>query len=109
VHAGWSAAGGIGLPPENATQGKPRKAGKLLKRASYRSAWALQHRYGHSVSCVRALVYPVTSNGIKEQSVRAEKLARMGVLDLIGPEELAPEKLAQKVGAALRNEPTRLL
>src|SRR5882762_1657594 len=57
---------------------------------------------------VRALVYPVTSNGDQEQSVRAEKLARMGVLDLIGPEELAPEKLAQKVGAALRNEPTRL-
>jgi predicted glycosyltransferase len=57
---------------------------------------------------VRALVYPVTSNGDQEQSVRAEKLARMGVLDLIGPEELAPEKLAQKLGAALRNEPTRL-
>ena len=57
---------------------------------------------------VRALVYPVTSNGDQEQSVRAEKLARMGVLDLIGPEELAPEKLAQKLAAALRNEPTRL-
>ena len=59
-------------------------------------------------AAVRALVYPVTSNGDQEQSVRAEKLARMGVLDLIRPEELAPEKLAQKLGAALRNEPTRL-
>jgi predicted glycosyltransferase len=57
---------------------------------------------------VRALVYPVTSNGDQEQSVRAEKLARMGVLDLIQSEELVPEKLAQKFGAALRNEPTRL-
>jgi predicted glycosyltransferase len=57
---------------------------------------------------VRALVYPVTSNGDQEQSVRAEKLARMGVLDLIRSGELAPEKLAQKLGAALRNEPTRL-
>jgi predicted glycosyltransferase len=57
---------------------------------------------------VRALVYPVTSNGDQEQSVRAEKLARMGVLDLIRSEELAPEKLAQKFGAALRSEPTRL-
>ena len=59
-------------------------------------------------SGVRALVYPVTSNGDQEQSVRAEKLARMGVLDLIQSEELAPEKLAQKLRAALRNEPTRL-
>ena len=59
-------------------------------------------------SGVGALVYPVTSNGDQEQSVRAEKLAKIGVLDLIGPEELAPEKLAQKLGAALRNEPTRL-
>ena len=57
---------------------------------------------------VRALVYPVTSNGDQEQSVRAEKLARMGVLDLIRSEELAPEKLAQKLRAALRNEPTPL-
>jgi predicted glycosyltransferase len=57
---------------------------------------------------VCALVYPVTSNGDQEQSVRAEKLARMGVLDLIQSEELAPEKLAQKLAASLRNEPTRL-
>jgi len=57
---------------------------------------------------VRALVYPVTSNGDQEQSVRAEKLARMGVLDLIQSEELVPEKLAQKLVAALRKEPTRL-
>ena len=57
---------------------------------------------------VRALVYPVTSNGDQEQSVRAEKLARMGVLDLIQSEELVPEELAQKLVAALRKEPTRL-
>ena len=57
---------------------------------------------------VRALVYPVTSNGDQEQSVRAEKLAKMGVLALIRSEELAPEKLAQKLRAALRNEPTPL-
>jgi predicted glycosyltransferase len=57
---------------------------------------------------VRALVYPVTSNGDQEQSVRAEKLARMGVLALIQSEELAPDKLAQKLVAALRSEPTRL-
>lgn len=57
---------------------------------------------------VRALVYPVTSNGDQEQSVRAEKLTTMGVLDLIQSEELAPEHLAQKLVAALRKEPTRL-
>src|SRR5260370_24553271 len=57
---------------------------------------------------VRALVYQVPSNGDQEQSVRAEKLARMGVLDLIQSEELVPEELAQKLVAALRKEPTRL-
>ncbi len=57
---------------------------------------------------VCALVYPVTSNGDQEQSVRAEKLARMGVLELIQSEELAPEKLAQKLAESLRNQPTRL-
>jgi predicted glycosyltransferase len=59
-------------------------------------------------SRVRALVYPVTSNGDQEQSVRAEKLARTGVIDVIRTEELTPEKLARKVGRALSKTPTPL-
>jgi len=52
-------------------------------------------------SCVRALVYPVTSNGDQEQWVRAESLARTGVIDVVRTEELTPETLADKLKQAL--------
>lgn len=59
-------------------------------------------------SRVRALVYPVTSNGDQEQCVRAEKLARAGVIDVIRTEELTPEELARKLERALSKTPTPL-
>jgi predicted glycosyltransferase len=59
-------------------------------------------------SRVRALVYPVTSNGDQEQCVRAERLARAGVLDVIRTEELTPEELARKLEGALSKTPTPL-
>jgi predicted glycosyltransferase len=59
-------------------------------------------------SRVRALVYPVTSNGDQEQCVRAERLARAGVIDVIRTEELTPEELARKVERALSKRPTSL-
>ncbi len=59
-------------------------------------------------SRVRALVYPVTSNGDQEQSVRAEKLARAGIIDVIRTEELTPEELASKIEQALSKTPTPL-
>jgi predicted glycosyltransferase len=59
-------------------------------------------------SGVRSLVYPVTSNGDQEQSVRAERLARAGVIDVIGTEELTPEELAHKLERALSKTPTAL-
>ena len=59
-------------------------------------------------SGVRALVYPVTSNGDQEQCVRAEKLARAGVIDLIRTEELTPEELACKIERALSKTPRPL-
>jgi predicted glycosyltransferase len=81
----------------------------VLKRAELSVSMAGYNTVMDILSAgVPTLVYPITSNGDQEQSVRAEKLARMGVLDLIGSEELAPERLAQKLGAALRNEPIRL-
>ncbi len=59
-------------------------------------------------SRVRALVYPVTSNGDQEQCVRAERLARAGVIDVIRTEELTPEELARKLLEALKKTPTAL-
>jgi predicted glycosyltransferase len=56
-------------------------------------------------SGVRALVYPVTSNGDQEQCLRAESLARAGVVDVIDSEELAPEQLARKLERALSKTP----
>ncbi len=59
-------------------------------------------------SRVRALVYPVTSNGDQEQRVRAEKLARTGAIDVIRTEEVIPEELARKLERALSKTPTKL-
>jgi predicted glycosyltransferase len=59
-------------------------------------------------SRVRALVYPVTSNGDQEQCVRAERLARAGVVDVIRTEELTPDELARKLERALSKTPTPL-
>lgn len=60
------------------------------------------------LSGVRALVYPVTSNGDQEQIVRAESLAKVGVIDVIRTEELAAEELARKLEWALGKRPTSL-
>jgi predicted glycosyltransferase len=57
------------------------------------------------MSGVRALVYPVTSNGDQEQIMRAESLAKAGVVEVIRTEELAPEELAQKIEWALSRPP----
>jgi predicted glycosyltransferase len=60
-------------------------------------------------SGVRALVYPVTSNGDQEQCVRAERLARAGIVEVIDSEELAPDKLARKVERALSQAPASVI
>jgi predicted glycosyltransferase len=60
------------------------------------------------LSGVRALVYPVTANGDQEQIVRAESLAKAGVIDVIRTDELAPEELARKLERALSKAPTSL-
>lgn len=51
---------------------------------------------------VPAIVYPFTGNDNEEQTIRAEKLARLGLLDVIYPRELSPEKLAAKIVNRLR-------
>jgi predicted glycosyltransferase len=57
---------------------------------------------------VRALVYPVTGNGDEEQSIRAGKLAAMGVLGVLGEGQFEPARLARKIEDALRNKPSRI-
>ena len=59
-------------------------------------------------SGVRALVYPVTSNGDQEQIVRANSLVKAGVIDVISTEQLAPQELARKLKNALRQKPALL-
>lgn len=60
------------------------------------------------LSGIRAMVYPVTANGDQEQIVRAESLAKAGIIDVIRTEELAPRELARKVERALSKTPTSL-
>jgi len=57
---------------------------------------------------VRALVYPVTGNGDEEQSMRAGKLAAMGVLGVLEEDQFEPARLAQKIEDALLSKPFRI-
>ena len=57
---------------------------------------------------VRALVYPVTGNGDEEQSMRAGKLAAMGVLGVLEEDQFEPARLARKIGDALHSKPFRI-
>jgi predicted glycosyltransferase len=50
---------------------------------------------------VRAIVYPFTGNNNQEQSIRAGKLEKLGILDVIRADELSPETLAGKIVEAL--------
>jgi predicted glycosyltransferase len=54
---------------------------------------------------VRALIYPAMPNGDLEQTLRAEKLARAGVIELITPDGLAPSRLAGQIERALASQP----
>ncbi|KAM3106663.1 glycosyltransferase family protein [Phormidesmis sp. 146-33] len=55
---------------------------------------------------VRSLIYPAASEEqMGEQTSRATMLAAMGVLDLLQPEDLVGDRLAQKVLASLDREP----
>ena len=58
---------------------------------------------------VRALVYPVTANGDQEQSVRARKLEKMGVLKVLAGEQLEPVRLALEILRALRSKPSQII
>ena len=58
---------------------------------------------------VRALILPVTSNDDTEQTVRATKLKKLGVLpEVLRPDALAPEPLASAILEALKTKPGKI-
>jgi predicted glycosyltransferase len=57
---------------------------------------------------VRALLLPFTGNDDQEQRIRAQKLANLGVVEIIYPEELDPNCFVKKVVTYLQKQPTRI-
>lgn len=57
---------------------------------------------------VRGMLLPFTGNDDQEQRIRAEKLEKLGVIDVIRTEELQPERFAQKIIHCLQKQPTQI-
>lgn len=58
---------------------------------------------------VRAMILPFTGNDDQEQTIRAAKLEQLGVVDMIHPEELMPDRFAEKVITCLQQTPTSMM
>jgi predicted glycosyltransferase len=56
-------------------------------------------------SGVRAMVLPFTGNDEQEQTLRAERLEELGMVQVIRPDDLRPEPFAQRVMACLQQQP----
>ncbi|MDJ0705006.1 MAG: glycosyltransferase [Leptolyngbyaceae cyanobacterium MO_188.B28] len=54
---------------------------------------------------VRAMLSPFTGNDDQEQTLRSERLEQLGVVRMIRPEDLNPERFAHKVIDCLGQEP----
>jgi predicted glycosyltransferase len=57
---------------------------------------------------VRAMIMAFTGNDDREQRIRAEKLQNLGVVEIIQPEELKPQILAQKIIDYLPKIPNKI-
>jgi predicted glycosyltransferase len=57
---------------------------------------------------VPALVFPVTTNEDREQSIRAAALEKLGVVEMLRSEDLKAERLAAEIVRALEITPRRL-
>jgi predicted glycosyltransferase len=55
---------------------------------------------------VRSLLLPFTGNGDQEQTIRAERLEELGVVSVIRPEDLFPQRMAERIISYLNIEPT---
>jgi len=53
----------------------------------------------------RALVVPFTGGGNTEQTIRAEKLAQLGIVGVVSPSQLQPDYLAERMVQALQTPP----
>jgi predicted glycosyltransferase len=56
-------------------------------------------------SGLRAMVLPFTGNDDQEQTLRAERLEELGIVRVIRPDDLHPERFAQRVVDCLQREP----
>jgi len=54
---------------------------------------------------VRAMILPFTGNDDQEQTVRAQKLKELGIVEVIHPSELIPETFAEKIIHYLNYQP----
>lgn len=54
---------------------------------------------------VRAMMLPFVGNGDLEQTIRSQKLERLGILDVIHPADLEPQKFALKIVKCLMKIP----
>lgn len=57
---------------------------------------------------VRAMMLPFTGNDDKEQTMRVERLAQLGRVRRLHPEDLVPERFANAVLAQIQHPPTQL-
>jgi predicted glycosyltransferase len=57
---------------------------------------------------VRSMLLPFTGNDDQEQRMRSERLEELGIVNVIQPQELEPERFAQKVLACLQTSPTTM-
>jgi predicted glycosyltransferase len=57
---------------------------------------------------VRAMIMAFQGNGDREQRIRSQKLADLGILEIIAPQELQPEIFAQKIINSLQKQPEKI-
>ncbi len=55
---------------------------------------------------VRSMLLPFTGNGDQEQTIRAERLEALGVVSVIRPADLQPDRFAQRVVDYLQTTPS---
>ncbi len=57
---------------------------------------------------VRSMLLPFTGNDDQEQRMRSERLAELGIVNIIQPEDLHPEQFAKKVIENLKRTPASI-
>jgi predicted glycosyltransferase len=72
-----------------------RKAGLSISMAGYNTCLNIL------TTGVPAIVYPFMGNNNREQTIRADKLSELGIVEVIYPHELTPQLLAGKIRPAL--------